>query len=134
MNKNRFTELFWYGFFGAISTAVNILIFYLLSQKIGIHYIAANAVAWIFSIIFAFATNKIFVFKSKSWKFRVWTKEFFQFALARIATCIFDMGYMFAAISVFGWHKTASKIIANIVVIIANYALSRLWIFKEKSN
>lgn len=133
-NSEKIRRLILYVVFGAAGTLANVLIFAILAEKCGLNYLLANLAAWIFSVVFAFLTNKSWVFGSKSWEFPLWLKECALFALARIATCIFDMGYMFAAISVFGWHKTASKIIANIVVIIANYALSRLWIFKAKSN
>ena len=133
MNKEKFWELFWYGFFGVIGTGVNILIFYLLSQKLGIHYMVANITAWIFSVAFAFATNKIWVFKSKAWQFAVWFKECVQFVTARIGTCVFDIGYMFIAISVLHFDATVSKVIANVIVVIMNYCLSKIWIFKQKN-
>lgn len=133
-NREKFRRFFLYGIFGVAGTLVNVLIFAILAEKCGVNYLLANLAAWIFSVVFAFVTNKIWVFESKSWVFPLWLKECALFTLARIATCVFDMGYMFIAVSVFGWHKTASKIIANIVVIIANYALSRLLIFKAKAN
>lgn len=131
MNKEKFWELFWYGFFGAVGTLVNILIFYLLSQLLCIHYMIANLVAWVFSVAFAFVTNKIWVFKSKSWAFSVWTKECIQFVFARIGTCLFDMGYMFIAISLLHFDETISKVVANVIVVILNYVLSKIWIFRK---
>ena len=133
MNKDKLLEFFWYVFFVAVGTVVNVVIFYLLSQKIGVNYLLANFVAWVFSVVFAFVTNKIWVFKSKSWAFSVWAKECAEFTLGRILTCVFDMGYMFVAVSVLHFDETISKIIANAIVVITNYALSKLWIFsKEK--
>lgn len=131
MNKAKFWEIFWYGFFGALGTAVNIAIFWALSQKACVNYLLANFAAWVFSVAFAFVTNKIWVFKSKSWTFPVWAKECAEFTLARIVTCVFDMGYMFVAVSILHFDETISKIIANTVVIITNYTLSKLWIFKN---
>ena len=119
--------------FGVLGTVVNILIFWGLSQKIGVNYLFANFVAWIFSVAFAFVTNKIWVFKSKSWSFSVWMKECIQFVFARIGTCVFDMGYMFFAISLLHFDETISKIVANFVVVILNYVLSKLWIFKDNN-
>ncbi len=134
MSKEKVWELFWYGFFGLVGTAVNILIFYLLSQKVKVHYIVANVVAWIFSLVFAFVTNKIWVFKSRTWQFSVWLKECVHFIVARIGTCVFDMGYMFVAISLLHFDESISKVIANVIVIILNYVLSRIWIFKPKNS
>lgn len=134
MNKEKISELFCYAFFGATGTIINVLIFYFFAQNLSVHYMLSNLIAWIFSVAFAFVTNKIWVFKSSSWAFSLWLKECLQFVFARIATCVFDMGYMFLAVSIFGWNKTVSKIIANIIVIIANYILSKMWIFRKKEN
>lgn len=128
-HKEKLAELFWYAFFGAAGTLVNILIFVVLTKFCSVNYLVSNFLAWIFSVAFAFITNKIWVFKSSSWKFPHWLKECAQFLAARIATLFFDMGYMFAAVSFFHFDETISKIIANAVVIIANYFLSKLWIF-----
>lgn len=130
----KIKEPFLYVFFGAVGTVVNILIFVLLSEKCNVQYMVANIVAWFFSVAFAFVTNKFWVFKSKSWISSIWIKECIQFIFARIATCVFDIGYMFVAISILNWNKTLSKIIANAIVIIANYALSRFFIFKNQTN
>ena len=134
MTKERIWEFFWYALFGVIGTVINILIFYLLSQKCGVPYLVANFIAWVFSVAFAFVTNKIWVFKSKSWVFPMWFKECVQFIIARIGTCVFDMGYMFVAISLLDFDETISKIVANVIVVILNYILSKLWIFKRERN
>ena len=131
MKKEKLQEIFWYGFFGAVGTVINILIFYLLSQNCGVYYMISNFAAWIFSVAFAFVTNKIWVFKSKSWIFPLWLKECTQFVLARIGTCVFDMGYMLVAVSFLHFDETISKIIANFIVVILNYILSKIWIFKK---
>ena len=133
MNKQKFWELFWYCFFGAVGTLVNILIFYLLSKMQNVHYLIANLVAWMFSVAFAFVTNKIWVFNSKLWIFSVWVKECIQFIFARIGTCVFDMGYMFFAISLLHFDETISKVVANVIVMILNYILSKIWIFKKNN-
>lgn len=134
MNKQRLYEIFCYVFFGGVGTVINILIFYLLSQRLSIHFIIANIIAWMFSIVFAFVTNKVWVFKSKSWHFTIWFKECIQFFLARIGTCFFDMIYMFIAITIFHFEATISKIVANVIVVLLNYILSKIWIFKHKKT
>lgn len=135
-NKQKIIELFLYAFFGVVGTLVNVLIFVVLTKYLNIQYLISNFVAWIFSIFFAFVTNKIWVFKSKSWKFVLLFRELVLFLISRILTLIFDMGYIFLAISIFNFNATISKIIANFIVIVANYGLSKTFIFKinnEKS-
>lgn len=131
-DKNKLIELLLYLFFGALVTVINILCFFLLTEICGIQYMLSNLIAWIVAVTVAFVTNKIWVFRSPSWKIAIWFKECIQFVLARLTTCIFDMGYMFISVSLFDWNKAISKIIANVFVIIANYVLSKFIIFKEK--
>lgn len=130
-DKQKLLEIFLYLFFGALVTVINILCFVLLTEKIRFPYMLSNLIAWIVAVAVAFVTNKIWVFRSPSWKIEIWFKECIQFVIARLATCIFDMGYMFVAVSLFDWNKTISKIIANFFVIIANYVLSKFIIFKK---
>lgn len=130
-DKQKLLEIFLYLFFGALVTVINILCFVLLTEKFSFPYMLSNLIAWIVAVAVAFVTNKIWVFRSHSWKITIWFKECVQFVIARLATCIFDMGYMFVAVSLFDWNKTISKIIANVFVIIANYVLSKLWIFRK---
>lgn len=133
MNKMKLWEIFLYLLFGIIGTILNIILFYILSQKFYFHYIVSNFFAWLFSIIFAFVTNKIWVFNSKSWGMALWIKEFLQFILARIGTCAFDMVFMFISISLLKYDETISKIIANVFVVIINYICSKLWIFNNRT-
>ena len=130
-NKNKLIRLFLYALFGVLGTVINILIFAFLTEKCGVYYMISNVIAWLFSIIFAFLTNKTWVFESTSWSLPVVLKESVQFTLARIGTFVFDQGYMFIAVSILDCNKTISKIIANLIVVILNYVLSKLWIFKR---
>ncbi len=68
--KEHFRELFWYGFFGVITTIVNIVVFYLLDTVCGLHYMIANVAAWIVAnvivIICNYVLSKLWVFKKRS--------------------------------------------------------------------
>jgi len=130
-NKSR--QFISYIFFGVLTTVVNILSFYLL-DKLGINTYISNLVAWIISVLFAFITNKLFVFDSKSMQKKVVFKEFLSFVVARILSLGVDMGGMFLLYGVLTIHKIISKIIVNIIVIVMNYVFSKLFIFKNKSS
>ena len=130
----KYKNIILYGVFGIIGTAVNVALFVFLSEKCALHYMVSNIIAWIFSVAFAFVTNKIWVFDSKRWIFPLWLKECLSFFLARVATCVFDVGYMFVAVSLLGQDKTISKVIANVIVIIANYIFSKFFIFKHQDT
>lgn len=118
--------------FGAMTTAVNIGAFALLAAFWP--YLLANAVAWVFAVAFAFFTNKVYVFRSRDFRRSVWLRELWEFFLARAATGIADFAGMYVLISLLCQNEILSKILLNIVVILANYILSCYWIFRNSRN
>lgn len=128
----KYKELILYGIFGVGSTAINIIAFYLLDTIMACDLIFSNVLAWIFAFIFAFVTNKLWVFESKSWNGHKAFKEFIDFFIARVATLFIDTFLMWLFIEVLFMNSLLSKIVVNVVVIVINYIASKLWIFKEK--
>lgn len=94
----------------------------------------ANAVAWLAAVLFAFIVNKVFVFESKSWKAPAIWFELGTFMACRILSGIFDEVFVVVAVGVFHMPDWIAKIIANVVVVIANYFASKLIIFRKKKE
>ncbi|MBY0755894.1 GtrA family protein [Clostridium sardiniense] len=130
---NKFKEQILYIVFGVLTTAINIISFFLCTRLFGIGLMASNIIAWIASVIFAFVTNKIYVFDSRNYSLKVVTKELVDFTISRGATGVLDMGLMYLFVSVIHIEDMASKIIINIIVIILNYILSKLYVFKKRA-
>lgn len=129
----RYKELFFYAVFGVGATVINIVSYRVLANTFGKKYfLIANIIAWILAFIFAFITNKLFVFESKSWEAQIAMKEFVGFLSARLATGILDTVLMWLFVSVISLDDTLSKIIINILVIIINYVASKFFIFKKE--
>lgn len=128
---NKIKEILWYGFFGVLTTLVNIISFYLL-DKTGMNVYLNNFIAWTLSVLFAFITNKLFVFGSKSLDKKVVRKEILSFFFFRILSLGIDMAGMYICISLIHITKLISKIIMNVIVIIANYLFSKLFIFTKE--
>lgn len=128
---NKVKEILWYGFFGVLTTLINIISFDLL-DKAGVAVYLANFIAWVLSVLFAFITNKLFVFGSKSFKPMILFKEMFSFFLARVVSLGIDMGGMYLLLDVFKVKKLLSKIVVNVIVIVANYVFSKLFVFKKE--
>lgn len=122
-----------YLIFGVLTTIINIAV-YRLSTIVGIAYWIANIVAWIAGVIFAFVTNKLFVFESRSLQPVVVLKEAVSFTTARLLSGVFDMAFMVVAIEMIGMDDFYAKIISNIFVIILNYIFSKLFVFKTSKN
>ncbi len=130
---NKYSEFLWYGFFGVLTTLINIVSFALL-DKTGLNVYFSNLIAWLLSVLFAFITNKLFVFNSKDFTFKVFFKELVSFFFFRILSLGIDMAGMFICLESIKLSKLISKIIVNVIVIVANYIFSKLFIFKKKSS
>ena len=128
---NKIKEVLWYGFFGVLTTLINIISFYLL-DKTGMNVYINNFIAWMLSVLFAFITNKLFVFSSKSLNKKIIIKEIISFFFFRILSLGIDMLGMYILISLININKMISKIIMNIIVIVANFIFSKMFIFKSK--
>ena len=128
--KNK--EIIKYLVFGTLTTLVNILCFYIL-DKINIDIYINNTISWIVSVIFAFITNKLYVFESKSLDIKIIFKEGTSFLGARIFSYFVDMGTIYLLFDGLRINKLISKVVSNIIVIIINYIFSK-FIFKKKEG
>ena len=132
MSKDKpIWELIKYGICGALSTILDIGIFWFLANILNLYYLIANAIAWIVALIFSFLTNKYYVFESRSFKKKVWIKEATEFFGARGMACGIDMGGMYLLVSIIEINQNHAKLIVTLIVIIINYILSKFWIFKK---
>ena len=84
----KYKELFFYGVFGVGATVINVASYHILERTVGLPYLVANIIAWILAFIFAFITNKLFVFESRSWDRAVAIKEFSGFVSQTFNRCI----------------------------------------------
>ncbi|MFC4800159.1 GtrA family protein [Neobacillus sp. GCM10023253] len=123
-------EMVSYIIFGILTTLVNIICYGILAKIFNIDYKVATTIAWIISVIFAFITNKIFVFNSKNLSAKVLVKELFSFLFFRLLSYGIDLGMMIVLVEWFSINDIIAKILANIVVIIMNFFASKLFIFK----
>ena len=120
-------ELFLYVVFGTLTTIVNIVVYFTL-EYIGVNYIISNIIAWFLSVLFAYVTNRIWVFESKSPNIM---KEMVLFFSGRIFTGVLDTALLYLFVDILTLGNTFSKITVEIIIIILNYLLSKLIVFKE---
>nr|WP_193352100.1 GtrA family protein [Carnobacterium sp. 17-4] len=128
---SRYEELIGYLIFGGLTTVVNIVVFYLFDSVFEVHYLFANAIAIVVSILFAFFTNKKYVFKSSTPTFQLWLKEFSLFVSFRLLSAVFDMGSMWLLVDGLNLNANVAKIITQFIVVVLNYAFSKFFIFKQ---
>ena len=146
--KNKSQELLSYLIFGVLTTLVNFIAFYLTSKLFGENlYLVNNAIAWLIAVIFAFFTNKLFVFKSKSFEPLLFVKEFIEFFAARIFSFALEEGGLFLFIRFLDFNEKSleifnvtvsgqmiAKVILAIIVVIMNYFFSKFIIFSKKDS
>ena len=125
-------ELISYLFFGVCTTAVNYIVFFLLKHSMD--YRIANALAWLASVLFAYVTNKIWVFESHCRGFQAILKEFGTFVGSRVLSGLFDMGFLILAVEWMHMNEWLAKIIDGIVVVVLNYIFSKLLVFRKGAH
>jgi putative flippase GtrA len=97
-------------------------------------YKLATTIAWIVSVVFAYVTNKIYVFKSETKTKKALIKELFSFFWFRLLSYFIDLGSMILMVSYMSTDETPAKIIANVIVVVANYGFSKWFIFRKKQS
>ncbi len=129
-------EIIMYIICGAATTLVSLLIYYVCAEFFfdvnnAFQLQIINVISWVLSVLFAFITNKILVFKSKASPF----KEMMRFYLARIGTLLIDMFLMYLFVTVLLQNDMLAKCVVSVVVIILNYIFGKVLVFrKENSN
>ena len=129
---NKYKEILMYLIFGVLTTVVNIVSYFLLARILHIDTVVSTVIALILSILFAYITNKLFVFESKSWEPAIVFKEVISFGAARIISLLFETGFLALTVEIIGVPELIAKVIAAVFVVIINYVASKLFIFKKK--
>ena len=131
----KYKHIVNYLFFGVLSTLINLVIYYvltitILNPKNAIHLQIANIVSWIGAVIFAYITNRKYVFESKNKNI---LKECTSFFGARIITLLMDIVIMFIGVTLLKQDDKIFKIISQVVVIVSNYIFSKIFVFKKEA-
>lgn len=127
----RYKEVIHYIVFGILTTVVNIVVFFLLETVFSWPYLWANSVAIAVSILFAYVTNKLFVFESKSYTIWATLLEFFRFISFRLLSGVIDMLTMWFLVDGLSQDTRFSKILTQFIVVVLNYVFSKLFIFNK---
>lgn len=140
----RYREIISYIFWGAMTTAVSFLTYSLFTLLFTAFLgttaavTIANVLSWVCAVLFAFISNKLWVFDSKSFEKAVVLPEFLKFLSSRIATGVIEIAglplLMLLGLGgeLFGIEGLLAKLIINVIVIILNYVFSKLLIFKKQ--
>jgi len=132
----KYKELISYVFFGVLTTLVNWLSYFVLVRILGggekeSAVVIATAAAQILAILFAYVTNRRWVFDSKAVGFKAVSMEMLRFCAARGTSFVVDIILMYVGVSLLRVNDSLMKLLSNVVIIIINYVLSKVFVFKR---
>lgn len=133
----KYKEIINYLIVGGLTTVISLAVYYLsvftfLNPNNSVQLQLANILSWVAGVVFAYFTNRKFVFESKNINK---IKEATKFVSSRITTLFLDMLVMWLGVTILHFNDKLIKIISQILVIVGNYILSKLFVFKKvKTN
>jgi putative flippase GtrA len=125
-------EVMIYLIFGVLTTLVNIITYWILVNILHMDYKLATSIAWLLSVLFAFITNKLYVFNSKSMLPQILFREFLTFFFFRLFSYLIDLIMMIVMVEWLLIDDLNAKILANIIVVIMNFFASKFLIFRSR--
>ncbi|UYO35526.1 GtrA family protein [Bacillus zhangzhouensis] len=127
----KYREVVMYLVMGVCTTIVNIVSFYLFIEMFSMDYKTATVVSWVFAVLFAYITNKKYVFQQKARDKKSLMRELSSFFSVRLMSLGVDLGLMILFVSQMALNETAAKILVNFVIVVVNYAASKWFVFKK---
>lgn len=117
--------------FGVLTTVVNYIVYFPCDLILHTAWLS-NSIAWVFAVVFAFLTNKPFVFESHDWSAKTVIPEFIKFVGTRVASLIAENLILLVTVDLLGWNRIGWKLAASVLVVILNYVGSKLLVFRKK--
>ena len=121
-------EMVRFGVVGVITTVINFLIFK-LGRMARLPLVAANSVAWLAAVLFAFAANKFIVFQSADWNTMFVLEELVRFLMSRLLTLLIETSLLWLLVKKRHLPEMASKCGVAVLVVLLNYLLGKFLVF-----
>lgn len=132
----KYGEIIRYVIVGVLTTVVSLGVYYVLVLTVlnpdnAIQLQIANVVSWIAAVTFSYFASRIYVFKSENQNV---LKEAVDFYVARLATLLMDMFFMFLFVTAIGLDDKIMKIVVQFIIMVSNYVLSKFFVFRKKDK
>lgn len=128
----KYKEMLLYLFFGGLSFIVSIATYALFNVGMNINELIANVLSWIITVMFAFLTNRVWVFQSPTNGVAEFVKQMLVFYSGRVITLVVEEVILLVFITWLGFNSMLIKVIAQVIVILLNYVISKLVVFRKK--
>lgn len=130
-----YKEVINYLIFGVLAMIVNFVSYYIFAKMLNLDEVISSGLSWFCSVLFAYITNKLFVFESKTQTLQAFLIEMMSFFLARIVSgALCDVGTFALMVKVFHINDIFSKVVTQVMVVVVNYLFSKLIIFRKKKE
>lgn len=126
----QYKSLIVYLVFGVLTTGVNYAVYYPLYNITAWSATVSHCVAWCAAVLFAFFTNKSFVFHSKDWSLSTAMPEFVKFVGCRLGSGLVEAGILCLTVDLAGFDGNITKLITSVLVIVLNYVSSKYMAFR----
>ncbi len=130
INKHR--DVIPYLFFGVCTTLVNMVVYWLMAHAAHAGTMVSTVIAWVAAVLFAYLTNRKWVFHSEAKGAAEIAKEAGYFFACRLGTGVLDWVCMYVFVDLLRFNDVVIKFLANVLVIVLNYVFSKFVIFKKK--
>lgn len=127
----KYEAVLSYLFFGGLTTLVNFLIYFPLYNWLHFSGAISNVLAWMVAVVFAYLTNKPFVFKSHDWSRKTLIPEFTKFVACRVGSGLLETVSIFLFVDLLLWNGNWVKLVVSVLVVVLNYISSRWLVFKK---
>lgn len=128
----KYYDIISYLFFGVLTTAINYLVYLPCYNWLNLSATVSNMIAWVVAVLFAYLTNKPFVFKSHDWSMKTVLPEFGKFLGCRIGSGAAETFIILLTVDCLHWNGNIMKLVTNVLVVILNYIGSKLFVFAKK--
>lgn len=126
-------DIISYLFFGVLTTLVNYIVYFPCYNWLRLSASVSNVIAWVFAVIFAYVTNKPFVFQSHDWSLKVVGPELVKFVGIRIGSGTLETLIIWVFADGLAFNGNWVKVFTSVLVVILNYVGSKLLVFRKKS-
>ena len=130
----KYKDIILYGFFGVCTTIVNVISYWIMAHLLNASTIISSIIAWCAAVLFAYITNRKWVFHSQNTEKKDIVKEIVSFFVCRLATGVIDWGIMWIFVDKLGLNDIVIKVLSNVIVIVLNYIASKLVIFNNENK
>ena len=124
-------EMLLYLFFGGLTFVTSVITYAFFNVSLGMNELVANIFFWFLAVLFAFFTNRIWVFDGKTNGEKEFLVQMINFFGGRVATLVVEEAILFVFITKLGFGSMVVKIAAQVIVIVLNYVISKLWVFRK---